>query len=270
VPNFGARLEAIPAPRVVGLLARQKDAVAKIASTSGLRLISAWASRGELGENEDFFERCSHSGHLGAVAHLFSPILDSVTIAPGYDFTQLVPWGSHPLLDMNYASSAMAIHQPGWGRSREQRVAEVARWKETLSNLIVCTQGPLEPGILNCGRCEKCVRTMVALLLAGALPEATSFPVREVDAASIQRLAIPRRELIVFWTSFPEALRRLGRDDLAPAVEDLVARARNEARWFEDRGLKGALRRFDRKHFGGRLIEARRRLTGLPPASDRR
>jgi hypothetical protein len=268
VPNFGVRLEAVSAPRAAAFLSRQKNAVARIASLAGLRLVSVWASKGELGENEAFADTCSHSGHLGAAAHLLSPIVDSVTIAPSYDFAHLVPWGSHPLIDVSYTSSAMAIHQTGWGLSREERIATVARWEEALPYLIVCSEGPLETGMLNCGRCEKCLRTMIALLFAGALGEAISFPIREIDAASIQGLAL-RRELIFFWQSFPEPLRRLGRDDLARVVEDVVARARKKAAWFDDRGWKGAMRRFDRKHLGGRLLDARRRLRGGPAATDR-
>ena len=259
VPNFGARLEAVSSPRASSFLFRQKDAVARIASLTGLRLISAWASAGELGEDEDFFERCSHSAHLAAVAHLFSPILDSVAIAPSFDIARLVPWGGHPLLDLNYASSAIEIRQPGIQLSREERIAEISRWDEVLPSLIVCSQGPLELGQLNCGRCEKCVRTMIAIFLAGALPRATSFPVREIDVSHIARLSL-RSEVIVFWAPFPEPLRRRGRGDLASAVENLVARGRREASWFEDRGWKGGLRRFDRTYLGGRLLNARRRF----------
>ncbi len=269
VPHFGARLEAVSSPRALAFLSRQTHVVPKIASLAGLRLISARASAGDLGEDEDFFERCSHAGQLAAIAHLFSPTLDAVSIAPGFDAAHLPPWGSHPLLDLSYASSAVSIRQPGLGLTRRERIAEISRWTEILPHLLVCSQGPLEDGLINCGRCEKCLRTMVALLLAGALGQAVSFPSRDIEVADIDALT-PRREIIVFWSDFPEALRLRGRDDLARAVEALLARGRRRASWFEDRGWKGALRRFDRRRLGGRLLAARRRLGKTSPADSSR
>src|SRR5205085_11698526 len=105
---------------------------------------------GFLGEDDDFFRRCSHSSHLASVAHLFGGRISSAAIAAGYDAAYLSPWGSHPLLDVFYSSSAVEIRHEGFGFTREERVASVGAGKELLPHLIVCAQGPLEGGASNC------------------------------------------------------------------------------------------------------------------------
>ncbi len=45
--------------------------------------------------------------------------------------------------------------------------------------------------LLNCGKCEKCVRTMLALLALGVLHRSHAFPVNDVDeklVASMDKL----------------------------------------------------------------------------------
>jgi hypothetical protein len=262
------RLEAFSSPRVVDLLSRQRRAIGEIARRTGLRVISASLLVGELGEDSSFSGACSHSSHLAAAGHLFSPLLSSVSIAAGYDATDLTPWGSHPLLDPNYSSSALEVRHEEFGLTREERVASVAGWNELFPFLLVCSEGPLEPGVTNCGRCEKCVRTMIALLLVDRLGKAGPFRAGDVDPGLLEGLALEPL-VLTFWEEFPAALRRRGRDDLARAVERLLSDGRKRADWFRDRGWAGALRRFDRRFLGGRLLQASRRIRGTPRAAGR-
>ena len=261
VPTFGMRLEAFSSPRVVDLLSRQKRAIGEIARRTRLRVISASLLAGELGEDFSFSSTCSHSSRLAAAGHLFSPLLSSVSIAAGYDATDLTPWGSHPLLDPNYSSSSLEVRHEEFGLTREERVAAVAAWNEILPLLLVCSEGPVEPGVMNCGRCEKCVRTMIALLLADRLGKDGPFRQDDVNAAKLEGLTLPP-QVLTFWEEFPPALRRRGRDDLARGAERLLREGRKRADWFRDRGWRGGIRRFDRRFLGGRLLDASRRIRG--------
>lgn len=261
VPTFGMRLEAFSSPRVVNLLSRQKRSIGEIARLTGLRVISASTLSGELGEDQSYSSEASHSSHLAAVAHLFSPILSSVSIAAGYDASYLAPWGSHPMLEPNYGSSSLEIRHEEFGLTREERIAALAPWTEVLSHLLVCSEGPLEPGLMNCGRCEKCVRTMIALLLADRLAGTGPFQQDDVDAALLEPLTL-EPQVLTFWEEFPPALRRRGRNDLARGAERLVREGRKSADWFRDRGWRGELRRLDRQFLRGRLLDASRRIRG--------
>ncbi len=261
VPTFGMRLEAFSSPRVVDLLSRQKRAICEIARRTGLRVISASLLAGELGEDSPFSSGCSYGSQLAAAGHLFSPLLSSVSISTGFDGFDLAPEGSHPLLDPNYSSSSLEVRHEAFGLTRAERVASVAQWDEALPYLLVCSEGPVEPGVTNCGRCEKCVRTMIALLLVDRLAKDGPFRRDDVTAAHLEGLAL-RPQLLTFWEDFPAALRRRGRDDLAGAAERLLREGRKRADWLRDRGWRGGLRRLDRRFLRGRLLDASRRIRG--------
>jgi hypothetical protein len=258
VPNFGALLEAVSSPRAIDLLSRQRSSVARIARLTGLQLVSAWACSGELEEDASYTSTSSHGARLAATAHLF-PALTSISIAASFDASQLHPWGSHPLLDPNYSSSALEVRHEGIWFTRLERVASVAKWKEILPHLIVCGQGPLASENANCGRCEKCVRTMIELLLADSLSEDGPFRVRDVDPSLIDPVLVSPAS-ICHWEAFPALLRKRGRTELSARAELTLSAARRRRNWFDDQGWKGRLRRLDRRLLGGRLLEASRRI----------
>lgn len=260
VPNFGALPEAFSSPRAVDFLARQRRSLERIAPLAGVRLMSVSDHSGRLGEDDHYFTVSSHGAHLAALAHLF-PALSSASIAVSHDCTQLAPLGSHLLLDPNYSSSSLEIRHEGIAFTRLERVASVARWKEMLPHAVVCSKGPFASGRTNCGRCEKCLRTMIELLLSDSLSAEGPFSATDVDPSFVDR-ATMRAGSIFHWEPLPRLLRERGRKDLAAPAERLIARTRERGAWFRDRGWKGALRRLDGRFLGGRLLEASRRLRG--------
>ena len=224
--------------------ARQRSAVEAIAKIAGLDLLVVRSNVEVLGEDNEFFLTASHGAHLLAVAHLFPRRLSSVSVAASQDAFEPKPWGSHPMLDNQYATSAIDVIHEGFDLRREERIARVVRWKEVLPFLMVCTQGPLADGERNCGRCEKCLRTMVAMLILDAIGPPAPFP-HDIDASWLASIRTrPTKRL--FWRPFPEPLRERGREDLAAAVERLVSSLDRLDDWMHDRGWKGKLRRVRR------------------------
>jgi hypothetical protein len=260
VVGYGVRGGNDAGRRFEELRARQRGAAEAVARIAGLDFLSVKSRVEVLGEDEEFFLRASHSAHLASVAHLFGQRLSSVSTAASYDAESMRPWGAHPMLDTNYGSSAVQIRHENFGLTRAERVALVADWKEALPYLTVCVQIPLERGRRNCGRCEKCVRTMLDLHLAGALAPPAPFP-DGIDAELLEAVRISP-PTAPFWISFPGRLRERGRADLAAIVERLLDDSRRQERWFQDRGWKGKLRRLDRRFLGGRLLDLSRRYRG--------
>ena len=71
-----------------------------------------------------------------------------------------------------------AVEHDSFDLSRQQKIERLVGWqKETGEQLTlrVCLTFVTREGG-NCGRCEKCLRTMVGLVLAGADPTAFGFP----------------------------------------------------------------------------------------------
>ena len=64
---------------------------------------------------EDFWQYEFMGGCLAAIAHAFSPPLNSVTIASHYDVPNIKPYGCHPLIDPNFSSSSMRIQHAKTG-----------------------------------------------------------------------------------------------------------------------------------------------------------
>ena len=88
---------------------------------------------------------------------------------------------------------------------------------------------------------------MLALAAIGALRRARSFDVQDLTAESVRRIQVHAVNHVGFYADLIRPLRTAGRDDLASAVEFILARYRREV------GLRGTLRRFDRMHLGGVL-----------------
>ena len=266
VVGFGTQGGNEETERSANIRARQRSAVQEIARRAGLDLLVVRSNVEILGEDNEFFLTASHGAHLVGVAHLFPRRLSSVSVAASQDAFEPKSWGSHPLLDNRYATGAIHVRHEGFDLRREERIAEVVKWKEVLPFLMVCSQGPLADGESNCGRCEKCLRTMIALLLAGGLGPPAPFP-HDIDPewlASIRTRPTKR----IFWRHLPQPLRNLGREDLATAVEGLLSSLERLDDWLHDRGWKGKLRRARRRFLRrrGRAPGPRREIGHGEPA----
>lgn len=79
--------------------------------------------------------------------------------------SMLFPWGSNPVTDPLLSSNAFQLVHDGAGFTRQQKIREIANWPEALQNLRVCWQG--EQLDRNCGRCEKCIRTILCFRVVG-------------------------------------------------------------------------------------------------------
>ena len=96
----------------------------------------------------------------------------------------MLPRGSNPVTDHLLSQTAFQIVHDGAGFTRQQKIQEIANWSEALQNLRVCWEGKQLDR--NCGRCEKCIRTILGFRVAGlGLP-----PCFEQDVTDSQVLAI--------------------------------------------------------------------------------
>ena len=82
-------------------------------------------------------------------------------------------YGLDPLVPELWSSSRLQVVYDFLEVDRLEKTARVAQEPFALQNLRVCWQNPVEG--LNCGVCEKCLRTMVNLAAAGALERAPVF-----------------------------------------------------------------------------------------------
>jgi hypothetical protein len=246
---------------------RSERAARGTAREAGLPLTVVATNLLELHGDQPSFSLESHGTVFAAIAQLFSGRLAAAALAASDDVASgLAPWGSHPLLDPLFGTSALRFVHDGIGITREEKAARVGRSVAGRRHLFTCSF-PL-PGdpLLNCGRCEKCLRTMMELLVAGALAESEVFP-RDLTSDAIRRLpGVPSyRRLDYYWKPLAPAARRVGRSDLAEAIEERLEANRRALAWEQDRGWTGLLRRLDRKWLGGAALALRRRIAAREP-----
>lgn len=105
---------------------------------------------------------------LGSVALLLG--FPSVYVPSSDHYTYLAPLGSHPLTDPLYSNECMEIIHDGAETRRVDKITKVAECEAALANLMVC----FNDMNINCGKCIKCLRTLIPLKLLGAT--ATLFP----------------------------------------------------------------------------------------------
>jgi hypothetical protein len=119
--------------------------------------------------NWDFY----HGAALAAVGHLLSLRFRKMFIAASRSYADLIPLGSHPLLDPLWSSETMEFVHDGCEATRIEKAAAIASDDIALKHLRVCWEN--RGGAYNCGRCEKCLRTMTCLRTIGVLQRCSTF-----------------------------------------------------------------------------------------------
>lgn len=120
---------------------------------------------------------------LAAVALLLAPRFRSVTVPSTHLARSDFPYGTHARTDPLWSTEQVRISHHGSSVSRPYKVARISNDDVAMDTLRVCWEN--RGGSYNCGSCEKCLRTMVELYLAGALERCRTLPDRiDIDALS--------------------------------------------------------------------------------------
>ena len=149
-----------------------------------------------------------HGAALATVAHTLSQSFDSFFIPSTHTYADLFPWGSHPLLDPLWSSSSLQFTHDGCEATRVQKCEKIADHPVALKRLRVCWRNP--NSVYNCGRCEKCMRTMVNLAAVGALDNCSVFDA-PLDLSRLSGLYIQDKNTRSFVEENLSVLRRDGR-----------------------------------------------------------
>ncbi len=171
----------------------------KVAGAFGKRLIAVRTNvRDFYGQSHDSWA-LYYGAVLAAISLCLSGSLSTVLIGSGYSLDDLVPHGSHPLLDPLWSTGTLRVVHDGAETTRMWKVEVITREPAALRMLRVCGEQPESE--MNCGQCEKCLRTMVALQLLGRLDQCPTFPHR-IDLKHIRRLDLTGFGFGPFWREF--------------------------------------------------------------------
>lgn len=204
--------------------ARVDDVVGLVRTVAAETAIPAVIVRTDLLANPRFSSiswEHTHGAALAAVGHLLAPTIGTVVIPPSYADDRLIPWGSRPDLDPRWSvPGRLAVEHGDASGHRLDRVRAIAQEPLVQRHLRVCWQNVGTDR--NCGRCEKCVRTMAMLAGSGVLDRCETFPERGALPARIDAIETVPAGLVPMWADLLAI-------DLAPeeraAVEALVERS---------------------------------------------
>lgn len=228
----------------------------------GLELVVVTSNLRHLFGGMTPWEVIHHGPSLAAVGLSLSPYFRSFRISASDMYSSLSPAASHPMVDPLWSTESTEFIHDGCEASRVQKIERyVGRSQEILDHLRVCLCNA--GGSLNCGTCEKCVRTMICLRAGGALERCPTFSA-PLDLDRVRKLSATDMPMTEYLPDVLEELKRTGRDpELAEAIREGLSRL--PAPWL---ALRSWVYRLDRRHFGGALRN--RYLAAIDPSRQTR
>lgn len=182
---------------------------------------------------------------LAAFAHVFG--FSTTWIAGGHSWKDLLIEGSHPCTDHLWSSATRNVRHHGRDSLRWEKIERIAREPGALEILRVCWQ---DDGF-NCGKCEKCLRTMVVLRLLG-LSSSTLPPLN--DLSQVARLMPADEGEAIFIEEAIALGTQRGDSAVVRALQSSLKRYR----------LRRLVRTADALLLGGFLSRTRRAVKGQP------
>ena len=176
---------------------KKRKTIGRIANRLGKRLVTCETNLRRVADKQscgwgrawdgDFWGEYLHGSALAAVGILLQREVGEIIVPAVHTFHRMKAWGSSPLLDPFWSTDRMRILHDGCELSRADKIRLLAASEVALEALHVCEQEPT-----NCGRCDKCFRTQLALHMAGALETARTFPSHFLLPAARGMLDPPR------------------------------------------------------------------------------
>ncbi|MCW5892854.1 MAG: hypothetical protein KIT14_20265 [bacterium] len=131
----------------------------------------------------------THGGALAGTALALGNAVATFVIPGTHDHAHRPAHGSHPDLDPRWSTERTTVVYDAADVPRTAKVQAVAASPIALPRLKVCWEADVDD---NCGRCRKCLRTMLALAFAGRLEGAPFAAPLTLEAFGA--LPPPRRE----------------------------------------------------------------------------
>jgi hypothetical protein len=235
------------------------SSLSKIAQDARVTLIPVYTNIRYLEEDWHFWETHFMGAVFSAIAHAFARQFTVVSIASSDPIPDLQPYGSHPLLDPNYSSSDLRIRHEGITLSRLDRTKLLADWDVAIKNLRVCNKSEhYQVGMLNCGECEKCIRTKLAVLVAGVLEKTPGFTKQEISVEFMKSIYMKEQDF-GYYRELIAPLAAKGYDNLARVIERRMA-SFYEPQWKKKlkRWTVKPLANFDKRYLEGNLRKCKR------------
>ena len=203
---------------------RLRTAVAEVAEAFDTSLVDLTTNLRETRWRVTDYPHLSHGALLAGCGLAMENRFSRLVIASSAPYYRLQPYGSHPITDPLYSSQRTRIRHHGARLDRPQKIASIAHDPVVLEHLRVCWLGGNDS---NCGRCPKCLLTMVGLELSGSLDRCKTLPGPSGLKALRQLYLESGGTYSAYFVAkiFSGRARRAGRGDLVRLLERAIRRS---------------------------------------------
>lgn len=164
-----------------------------------------------------------HGAALASVGLALEGIFREIRISAAFSYSHLHPNGSHALTDPLWSTEHLSFVHDGGEASRLDKFRLIAQFPIALETLRVCYSSK---DALNCGRCGKCLRSMIALHVAGGLRRCRTLP-STIDVERVRQLTIDTDHQDIIMTELAHALSHSEEDRaLEAALRECLQRGR--------------------------------------------
>ncbi len=168
----------------------------------------------------------THGAALAAVGHLLSHRFNHVVIPSSSPEWEEKPIGSNAATDPLWSSESVTFTYDGGQYDRIAKAGRVANHPECSGTLRVCGRNP--KGMLNCGRCEKCIRTILCFFASGHESPAILNPPDDLPD-NLRRLAPLSPGLLPLYRQLSDKIPADGA--LGAALAEVLRRSEEVLRW---------------------------------------
>jgi len=218
----------VPPPKLETLQSARQASAKRLADDTGTTFKTVASNIWWLVDNGHFYDKVWFGAVLASISHVMAGGHRMGYVAAGRGISDLYPCGSHPLIDPYYSSAHFKVVLDGLEQTRLEKTALIANWKTGLDNLRVCQND--HEGVSNCGTCEKCIRTKLALVALGKLGDCDAFEDPDVDVDLVRTLGqynmISSRYVAECYRELLPHLLARKRSDLEAALREMVETAR--------------------------------------------
>lgn len=209
---------------------RTLRSVTEVATALGRSVLPIVTNIRETRFREADWSLVSHGAALAGVAQALGGRFHTVLVPSCAGYHDLEPWGSHPLTDPMMSSARVRVIHDGAAFTRVQKTELVANHALAATHLRVCYHDDAGG---NCGACNKCYRTMLALEALGKLETSTAFDRTKLDLRKAERIYCPNSYDVREFKYILEIARRTGRTDIEHAVETTLRNSARRKRWVD-------------------------------------
>ncbi len=201
---------------------RLRETFRAVASRLDKRLVDVYTNLRETRLEEANWYDVLHGPAALSIGLMLGARYNRLMIASAAGYGSVEHSGTNALTDPLLSTSRTRVVHDGARFNRLQKCEFVGSSELAMSALHVCWSAGSD---INCGACEKCVRTMVGLELTGHLPNCRTFP-KVSTVAQLSRLRLGRWSQERGWKRTRRMARASGRKDIARAIGGCLRRSR--------------------------------------------